>query len=120
MYRIPIVGAIMIVSKIKRGSAEFAILAVLAEERLYGYQIARTIAERTGGELRFTLASLYPMLYALENRSWIAGAWERTAGGRKRRYYRLTPAGRRQLAPMRRQWDGFFRAIQRLSGAAHA
>lgn len=110
----------MIVSKIKRGSAEFAILSVLAEERLYGYQIARTIAERTAGELRFTLASLYPMLYALEKRSWIVGAWEMARAGRKRRYYRLTPAGRRQLAPMRRQWDGFFRAIQRLSGAAHA
>lgn len=110
----------MIVSKIKRGSAEFAILSVLAEERLYGYQIARTIAARTAGELRFTLASLYPMLYALEKRSWIAGAWETTRAGRKRRYYRLTPSGRRQLAPMRRQWDGFFRAIQRLSGATHA
>lgn len=110
----------MIVSKIKRGSAEFAILSVLAEERLYGYQIAQTIAERTAGELRFTLASLYPMLYALEKRAWIAGAWEMTRAGRKRRYYRLTPAGRKQLAPMRRQWDGFFRAIQRLSGDAHA
>lgn len=110
----------MIASKIKRGSAEFAILSVLAEERLYGYQIARTIAERTAGELRFTLASLYPMLYALEKRAWIAGAWELTRAGRKRRYYRLTPSGRRQLAPMRRQWDGFFRAIQRLSGADHA
>jgi PadR family transcriptional regulator, regulatory protein PadR len=104
----------MIVSKIKRGSAEFAILSVLAEERLYGYQIARTIADRTAGELRFTLASLYPMLYTLEKRSWIAGTWELTPAGRKRRYYRLTPSGRKQLAPMRRQWDGFFRAIQRL------
>jgi PadR family transcriptional regulator, regulatory protein PadR len=110
----------MIVSKIKRGSAEFAILSVLAEERLYGYQIAQTIAERTGGELRFTLASLYPMLYALEKRSWIAGAWEMTRGCRKRRYYHLTRSGRRQLAPMRRQWEGFFRAIQTLSGATHA
>jgi PadR family transcriptional regulator, regulatory protein PadR len=110
----------MIVSKIKRGSAEFAILSVLAEERLYGYQIARTISECTGGELRFTLASLYPMLYALEKRAWIAGAWGAARGGRKRRYYRLTAAGRRQLAPMRQQWDGFFRAIQRLSGAADA
>ena len=83
----------MIVSKIKRGSAEFAILSVLAEDRLYGYQIAQTIAERTAGELRFTLASLYPMLYALEKRGWIAGAWEMTPTGRKRRYYRLTRFG---------------------------
>jgi DNA-binding PadR family transcriptional regulator len=60
------------------------------------------------------------MLYELEKRSWIAGAWETTRAGRKRRYYRLTPSGRKQLAPMRRQWGVFFRAIQRLSGATHA
>lgn len=110
----------MVISKIKRGSAEFAILAVLAEERLYGYQIAQRIEERTRGELHFTLASLYPMLYALEKRGWIKGSWESSHAGRKRRYYRLTAAGSRQLAPLRRQWEGFFRAIHRLAGAAHA
>ncbi len=110
----------MVISKIKRGSAEFAILLVLAEERLYGYQIAQRIAERTRGELRFTLASLYPMLYALERRRWIAGNWENSHGGRRRRYYRLTPAGSKQLAPLRKQWEGFFRAIHRLAGAANA
>lgn len=63
----------MIASKIKRGSAEFAILSVLAEEHLYGYQIAQTSPGGPPGELRFTLASLYPMLNALEERSWIEG-----------------------------------------------
>jgi PadR family transcriptional regulator PadR len=110
----------MVTSKIKRGSAEFAILSVLSEEKLYGYQIAQRIADRTRGELRFTLASLYPMLYTLEKRGWIKGHWELTRGGRKRRYYKLTAAGSRQLAPMRREWQGFFRAIHRLAGAAHA
>ena len=110
----------MAISKIKRGSAEFAILSVLAEERLYGYQLAHRIVERTRGELRFTLASLYPMLYILERRGWIKGAWESSRAGRKRRYYRLTAAGCKQLAPLRREWQGFFRAIQRLAGAANA
>jgi PadR family transcriptional regulator PadR len=110
----------MAISKIKRGSAEFAILSVLSEERLYGYEIANRIVERTRGELRFTLASLYPMLYALERRGWVKSAWENSSAGRKRRYYRLTAAGCKELAPMRREWKGFFRAIQRLTGAAHA
>ncbi|HLW97853.1 MAG TPA: helix-turn-helix transcriptional regulator [Candidatus Acidoferrales bacterium] len=110
----------MAISKIKRGSAELAILSVLAEERLYGYQVAHRIAERTLGELRFTLASLYPMLYTLERRGWIKGAWENSTSGRKRRYYRLTAAGSKQLAPLRREWEGFFRAIARLTGVAHA
>lgn len=110
----------MIPSKIKRGSAEFAVLSVLSEERLYGYQIAQRIQERTQGELRFTLASLYPMLYAMETRGWIKGSWEATRAGRQRRYYKLTAAGSRQLAPLRAQWDKFFQAMQRLSGAANA
>ncbi|MGH9775888.1 MAG: helix-turn-helix transcriptional regulator [Candidatus Acidiferrales bacterium] len=110
----------MAISKIKRGSAEFAILSILSEERLYGYQIAHRIAERTRGELRFTLASLYPMLYILERRGWIRGTWETSPAARKRRYYRLTALGCKQLAPLRREWQGFFRAIQRLAGAANA
>lgn len=110
----------MISSKIKRGSAEFAVLSVLVEERLYGYQIAQRIGERTDGELRFTLASLYPLLYAMEKRRWISGTWEKTPAGRLRRYYKLTAAGVRQLAPLRHEWDIFFRAMQRLAGAANA
>jgi PadR family transcriptional regulator, regulatory protein PadR len=110
----------MISSKIKRGSAEFALLSVLSEERLYGYQIAQRIAERTLGELRFTLASLYPMLYSMEKRGWIKGTWEATRTGRQRRYYKLTAAGRRQLAPLRREWESFFNAMQRLTGLADA
>ncbi len=110
----------MISSSIKRGSAEFAILSVLAGERLYGYQIAQRIAERTRGELRFALASLYPMLYAIEKRGWIKGDWQDVRTGRKRRYYRLTAAGRRQMAPIRQQWKTLFRAMQNLAGEAHA
>jgi PadR family transcriptional regulator PadR len=110
----------MVTSKIKRGSAELAILSVLAEQRLHGYQIAQRIEERTRGELRFTLASLYPMLYVMEKRGWVKGNWESTSAGRKRRYYRLTAAGSRQLAPLRREWRDFFRAIRRLTGPAHA
>jgi DNA-binding PadR family transcriptional regulator len=50
----------------------------------------------------------------------VKSAWENSSAGRKRRYYRLTAAGCKELAPMRREWKGFFRAIQRLTGAAHA
>ena len=80
-------------AKIKRGSAELAILTVLLEQPLHGYAIARRIEQQTRGALRFTLASLYPMLYALEKRGWVKGSWEASRAGRQRRHYRLTPAG---------------------------
>lgn len=105
-------------SKITRGSAELAILALLAEERLHGYEIARRIEEQTRGVLRFNLASLYPMLYQLEKRGWVRGSWEAPRGGRRRRYYRLTPSGKKRLAPLRLEWRMFFGALDRLAGVA--
>jgi PadR family transcriptional regulator, regulatory protein PadR len=107
-------------SKIARGSAELAILALLAEQPLYGFEISTRIDERTEGALCFTLASLYPMLYDLEKRGWIAGHWEANSAGRNRRYYRLTPAGKKELAPLRREWNFFFQALDRLAGVSNA
>jgi PadR family transcriptional regulator len=106
--------------KIARGSAELAILALLSKEPLYGFEISRRIEEESGGALRFNLASLYPMLYELEKRGWVKGRWETNRAGRDRRYYCLTPAGRRRLAPLRREWRFFFRALDRLAGVADA
>ena len=105
---------------IKRGSAELAILAVLEDASLHGYEIARHIEQQTGGVLHFTLASLYPLLYSMEKRGWIKGAWETTPAGRKRRCYRLTTAGAKKLAPLRQEWRLFFKALNRLAGVSHA
>ena len=66
---------------IKRGSAELAILMVLKDQPLHGYEIARRIEQDTAGVLHFTLASLYPLLYRMEKRDWTRGAWETTSGG---------------------------------------
>ena len=106
--------------KIARGSAELAILALLAREPLYGFEISRRIEEESGGALRFNLASLYPMLYELEKRGWIKGRWEANRAGRDRRYYSLTPAGRKRLVPLRREWRSFFRALDRLAEVSRA
>lgn len=106
--------------QIKRGSAEIAILAVLAERPLHGYEIGKTIERETRGALTFNLASLYPMLYRMESRGWIKGAWETRQGGRRRRFYRLTPSGGKQLASLGKQWRAFFLALNRLVGVARA
>ncbi|MGH9862239.1 MAG: PadR family transcriptional regulator [Candidatus Acidiferrales bacterium] len=107
-------------SPVKRGSAELAVLAVLAEAPLHGYAIAKRIRHQTGGVVSFDVASLYPVLYALERRGWVEGSWEQAANGRRRRYYRLTPEGRRRLQPLRREWREFFRALNRLARLADA
>jgi DNA-binding PadR family transcriptional regulator len=107
-------------STLARGSAELAILSLLEEEPLYGFDISKRIEERTGGALRFQLASLYPMLYELEKRRWIKGEWRVNPAGRDRRYYSLTATGRKQLVPLRREWRSFFQALDRLAGVSRA
>jgi len=105
---------------VKRGSAEFAVLVVLEDQGLHGYEIARRIEQQTGGVLHFTLASLYPLLYRIEKRGWAKGDWETTRAGVKRRCYSLTAAGKKQLAASRREWSVFFRALDRLGGLSRA
>ena len=110
----------MIGPGIKRGTAELAILSVLEGGPLHGYEISRRIDQQTRGELRFTLASLYPLLYRMEQRAWIRGAWETSQSGRRRRVYRLMPAGKKKLLPLRREWSELFRALRRLTKEANA
>ncbi len=106
--------------EIKRGSAELAILSVLAVHSTHGYELAKRIEQQTDGVLRFDMASLYPMLYRLEQGGWIKGAWETVAGGRRRRCYTLTIKGRNKLAPLRAEWRLFFVALDRLAEVSRA
>jgi transcriptional regulator len=107
-------------AQIKRGSAELAVLTLLSERPLHGYEIAKQIEAQTGGVLRFDMASLYPMLYRFERKSWVKAEWQTLPNGRRRRSYRLTASGRKQLAPLRAQWRAFFQALQSVTGFQNA
>src|ERR1700683_235833 len=106
--------------ELKKGSAELLILSMVEDRPRHGYEIGKLIEMRSGGILRFNVASLYPLLYRLEDRGWIAGRWVEKAGQRRRRYYRLTAAGRRILAERRTAWDAFVEAIRRITGVEYA
>jgi len=107
-------------AQIKRGSAELAVLTLLSERPLHGYEIAKQIEVQTGGVLRFDMASLYPMLYRFERKAWVKAEWQILPNGRRRRCYRLTSLGRKQLAPLRAQWRAFFTALQNVTGFQNA
>src|SRR5262245_39349123 len=79
--------------ELKKGSAELLILSLVEDRPRHGYDISKLIETRSGGVLRFHVASLYPLLYRLEKRGWIQGRWVEKTGQRRRRYYRLTPEG---------------------------
>src|SRR5277367_362593 len=100
----------------KRGSAELLILALIEARPRHGYEISKLIEQRSEGAVRFYVASLYPLLYRLEARGWIQGRWVDKAGQRRRRFYKLTAAGRKILSAQRSTWQVFAAAISRIAG----
>jgi PadR family transcriptional regulator, regulatory protein PadR len=105
---------------LKKGTAELLVLAQLEDEPRHGYDVALRIEERSNGAVVFNVASLYPILYRFEARGSIAGWWVERAGQRRRRFYKLTRAGRRRLTEQRETWSVFMAAIQRAAGLEYA
>jgi transcriptional regulator len=100
----------------KKGSAELLILSIVEARPRHGYELSKLIEQRSGGAVRYHVASLYPLLYRLEKRGLLQGRWVEKSGQRRRRYYRLTPEGRKVLASQRRGWHVFIEAVGRITG----
>ena len=71
--------------ELKKGSAELIVLSIVEARPRHGYEISKLIELRSGGEIKFHVASLYPLLYRLEERGWLKGRWVEKAGQRRRR-----------------------------------
>jgi len=108
------------IDEAKKGSAEVVILTIVDQQPHHGYEIAKLIELRTGGSLKFTLASLYATLYRLEDRGWIKSRWVEKAGQRRRCYYRITDPGRKVLTEQREDWSRFVAALAQVAGVKYA
>ncbi len=104
----------------KKGSAELMVLSLIEDQARHGYDVSKLIEARSQGELRFHVASLYPLLYRLEDRGWIQGRWVEKPGQRRRRYYSITKEGKNILEQQRRSWKSFVEAVSRVTGIEHA
>jgi transcriptional regulator len=102
--------------ELKKGSAELLILSLIEVRARHGYEIGQLIDTKSGGVVKFSASALYPLLYRLEKRGWIKGRWVEKEGQRRRRYYNLTPSGRRILREQRTAWQAFAAAVNRVSG----
>lgn len=93
-------------------SATPLVLAILAEGDSYGYAILKRVSELSDGRLEWSDGMLYPVLHRLERLGFVAGKWRQAESGRQRKYYRLTPQGREQLAAERLQWQAVDAALR--------
>ena len=110
----------MLNRELKKGSAELIILSIVESKPRHGYEISKLIEERSNGQLKFHVASLYPLLYRLQERGWLQGRWVEKTGQRRRRFYGLTADGRRVLARQRDTWKNFIQAMGLITGVDHA
>ena len=94
-----------------QGTLDVLVLKTLALSPAHGQTIAKAIERRSEDVLQVEQGSLYPALYRLEDRGWIASFWGTTESNRKAKYYRLTTAGRKQMVAQTNGWDRMVRAI---------
>lgn len=110
----------MLDRELKKGSAELIILSIVEPRARHGYEISKLIETQSAGQLKFHVASLYPLLYRLEERGWLHGRWVEKPGQRRRRFYSLTSEGRRVLTRQRDTWKTFVHAMRLITGVDHA
>ena len=104
----------------KKGSAELLVLSLLEDQPRHGYDISKLIQIRSGGALRFHVTSLYPLLHRLEKEGWLEARWVEKSRQRRRRYYSLTPQGRKALRSKQKSWQDFVALVGRVTGIGYA
>jgi PadR family transcriptional regulator, regulatory protein PadR len=101
-------------NELLHGTLESLILKTVARGPRHGYAIARWLEDSTGDVLEIEDGSLYPALYRMEQRGWISAEWGTSELGRKAKFYRITPAGRKRLAASTAEWARFSAAISKV------
>jgi transcriptional regulator len=105
-------------SKLLSGTVELLILEVISAGPTYGYEITQEVISRSNGYFELTEGSLYPALHRMERQKLLTAFWE-DAEGRRRKYYRLTAAGKKTLAEKKAEWEKFARGVQGVLGTTY-
>jgi len=98
------------------GTLDMMILKTLLAAPAHGHTIAHVIEKSSDEVLQVEHGSLYPALYKLENKGWIASFWGTSENNRRAKYYRITPDGRKQLSNERSRWESLVRAVGQVLG----
>src|SRR5215471_1943660 len=110
----PKAGTPPLQGEVLQGTLDMLILRTLIIGPAHGHTIAHAIERQSADVLQVEHGSLYPALHRLEDRGWISSSWGTSENNRKARFYRLTQAGRKQLAEQTSRWDELVEAINRV------
>jgi DNA-binding PadR family transcriptional regulator len=102
------------------GTVGVLVLGLLGERAMYAYEILQEAERRSAGTFRLKEGTIYPALHQMERAGLLQATWRESAEGRSRKYYALTPKGRRQAQSKRRQWDSLLAAMRAILGDGRA
>lgn len=105
--------------ELMKGSTVILILSLLERKEMYGYEMTKEIEQSSGGVFTFKEGTLYPILHTLEVELMVEAYWNEE-GGRKRKYYRITEQGKKQLADKKREWSLFRNTVDHVIGEGRA
>ena len=105
-------------NELLQGTLDLLILKTLSLRPMHGWGVSQRIQQISKDALRVNQGSLYPALFRLADQGWIAAEWGVSENNRRARFYRLTAAGRRQLAHEASSWDAFAAAVRLIMAAS--
>lgn len=98
-------------SELLKGNTEMLVLKLLLNNDLYGYEIAKKMSLLSSGVFDLRQGALYPILHSLEDKEYIVSYWEETQSARKRKYYHITPEGKKFLDQKHTEWNLFVQGV---------
>ncbi|MCY6960235.1 PadR family transcriptional regulator [Clostridium brassicae] len=97
-----------------KGSTVILILKLLDKKTMYGYEMIKSIEEKSNGIFSFKEGTLYPILHTLESKNLVESFWEQGDGKRKRKYYKITDKGKLELKEKKEEWNTFRTAVDKI------
>jgi PadR family transcriptional regulator PadR len=111
------VRTILISKELVAASSRPMVLSILTHGESYGYAIIQRVRTASGGRIEWSEGMLYPVLHRMENEGLVLSRWRTADSGRRRKYYRLSSAGKRSLVNHRRQWSSVHETLAKLWGS---
>ncbi|SNX74887.1 DNA-binding PadR family transcriptional regulator [Bacillus oleivorans] len=99
-----------------KGSTSIVLLSLLKEKDMYGYEITEKVKELSAGYLNYKEGTLYPALKRLELKGLVESYWEKSSDGPRRKYYRITKVGLKELGEQKQEWNMFQKVMHRIVG----
>ena len=101
-------------NELQKGNTSMLVLSILCDKEMYGYQIIQELQARSDNVFSLKEGTLYPLLHSMEKAKFLDTFWEQTETGRKRKYYRITKLGKKELASQLDQWDIYSNAVHKV------